>query len=223
MCIAFDKLESLVYDCVQTDTMFTVYDLTQTVRQAGEFLKHSASRDIVHGMFCANLLGNYQRTLVNLGGADGPCFVYHAPHHDPYRYQNVSGQTAQPVPASYGRGGNPRVSSAIIRQISRDPNQRPLTSRRRICVPASQVRDAGLEAGDPVYICYDSASDTFTYENQCPADGVYDRVQQSTVDAHGNIRHAVVEPKSALYLLQRNPLGSLQAVPLAAQTVHQPS
>ncbi len=226
MCSAFDKLEALVYDCVQSGTMFTVYDLTQEIRQAGEFLKHHSSRDIVHGMFDAHLLGDYQRTLVNLGGAEGPCFVYHAPHHDPYRYQNRLGQTAQPVPCSYGMvgstgmRGNTRVSPAIIQQISRDPNQRPLTSRRRICVPASQVRNAGLTAGNTVYICFDAVSGTFTYETQCPADGVYDRVQRSTVDLHGSIRHPIVNPQSALYLLRRNPLGCLQALPLSAQTVN---
>lgn len=129
MNTVFAKLESLVYDCVQNGTMFTVYDLTQAVRQTGEFLKHNDSRDTVHGMFCANLLGNYRRTLVNLGGTNGPCFVYHAPFHDPYRYQNCQGQTAQRVPVSYGMGGSGHgrsgqgVSPGIIRQISRDPFQ----------------------------------------------------------------------------------------------------
>ena len=178
-------------------------------------------------MFTANLLGNYQRTLVNLGGTDGPCFVYHAPSHDPYRYQNCQGQTAQRVPVSYGMGGGhgrsgQGVSPSIIRQISRDPFQRPLTSRRRICVPASQVRGAGLSAGDTLYICFDSASGTFTYETQRPADGIYDRVQQSTVDLHGSIRHPIAHPQSALYCVQRDPLGSLQAVPQMAQPTQQP-
>ncbi len=221
MNTAFTKLESAVYDCVQSSAMFTVYDLTQAVRQTGEFLKHSDSRDLVHGLFEACLLGNYQRTLVNLGGANGPCFVYHAPHHDPYRYQNGQGQTAQPVSASYGKGrsGHLPVSPAIIRQISRDPQQRPLTSRRRICVPASRVRHAGLNAGDTVYICFDAASGAFTYETHRPADGVYDRVQRSTVDSHGSIRHPILNPQAALYRVQRNPLGSLQALPLSPQTV----
>lgn len=217
MNTVFAKLESLVYDCVQNGTMFTVYDLTQAVRQAGEFLKHNDSRDIVHGMFCANLLGNYMRTLVNLGGINGPCFVYHDPTDDPYRYQNRLGQTAQPAYSGRGRSGQ-GVSSAIIRQISRDPYHRPLTSRRRICIPASQVRGAGLNAGDTVYICFDAASDTFTYETQCPADGIYDRVWQSTVDLHGSIRHPIAQPQSSFYCVGRNPLGSLQAAPQAAQT-----
>jgi hypothetical protein len=216
MCVAFSKLELLVDDCVRHGAMFTVYELTEAVRGQGEFLKHSDSRSIVHGMFDANLLGNYRRTLVNLGGTDGPCFVYHPAHADPYRYQNKMGQTAQPVPASYGMGGNgqhQRVSPAIIRQISRDPHQRPLTSRRRICVPAAQVRNAGLSAGDTVYICFDSVSGTFTYETVCPADGVYDRVQKSTVDPHGSIRHPIADPQAVSYWVELTPLGSLQAAP----------
>lgn len=223
MCIAFSKLESLVNDCVTQNTMFTVFELTETVRQSGEFLKHGDSRNIVHGMFDANLMGGYTRTLVNLGGAEGPCFVYHAPRDDPYRYQNRLGQTAQPVPASYGMGGNGshgrgRVSPTIIRQISRDPNQRPLTSRRRICIPASQVRSVGLNAGDAVYVCFDAQFGTFTYVNQTPPANVYSTVQKVTVDPHGSIRHPVANPQATLYRIERTPLGDLQAVPRLAQT-----
>ncbi len=57
---------------------FTAYDVTREVRARGYFLRHADCRAVVHGMFAANMLGSdYDRILADLGGSDGPAFIYH--------------------------------------------------------------------------------------------------------------------------------------------------
>jgi hypothetical protein len=57
---------------------FTAYEVTREVRARGCFLRHADCRAVMHGMFDANMLGSdYDRTLADLGGSNGPALVYH--------------------------------------------------------------------------------------------------------------------------------------------------
>ena len=154
--------------------MFTVYDLTLAVRQAGEWLKHEDSRVVVHEMFETGVFSpSYTRTQVRLNGV-APCYVYHDGSDDPSTYTNAVSQVLASL-------SSPSTQSAPVSATNVvNPNVLTVKSRLRLTVPNSLVRTAGLVAGDEVYV--ENHGDSYTISST-PNNGT-----RYTVDKDGNIR-----------------------------------
>lgn len=222
-------LTNLVHACTLSNQMFTVYDLTLTVRSTGAFLKHEEARRVVHKMYDDGVMDpGYTRSLVNLGGADGPCFVYHHRNDDPYRYNAGSLQTSAAAqtaaqgttrfsPSSSNTARNSTASGGGTRSNSRASRQaniheRILDFKSRLRLPARQLAQQGFQPGDIVYVCYTAQTGVITYEHLQPTAGQYDLVFLHLVDRYRNVRHAVRIRKAQRYTFQQQQ-GRLQAIP----------
>jgi len=79
------KTKDTVNDFVAKGYMFTAYDVTKTLRNAGEFVKHSDVNAVVQSMRSNGEMDNYEREVVDVGSSVQP-FVYYHPHSDVSKY-----------------------------------------------------------------------------------------------------------------------------------------
>jgi hypothetical protein len=82
-----ETIETAVGNRLRSREMFTVYDITREVRAQNYYLPHDIARIACHALYELGQMGpDYTRTLCDVGGANGPAFVFHHVADDPNGY-----------------------------------------------------------------------------------------------------------------------------------------
>jgi hypothetical protein len=223
-------LESLVDACVSQRIMFTAYSLTVAIRNTNEFLLHEDSRRVVHKMYDDGTIGvDYTRSMVDLGGAKGACYVYHHRADDPCAYVDLVANAMHAAQADAALRLAQKATRRSVHGSSNSPlpyfarrsqNERVTRSRKRISIPNAVVRQAGFAMGTTVYVGYNIQAGTYTYERQRPAPGTYDFVGVTHVDKSDNIRHHVGRAAAQQFRISVTPHGCIQAVAVTQAQTH---
>lgn len=79
------KIIDTVNDFVQRGFMFTAFDVTKTIRNDGDRVRHKDVNQSVQNLFSNGDMGTYTRDLVNVGAPVEP-WVYYHPYSDVHNY-----------------------------------------------------------------------------------------------------------------------------------------
>jgi hypothetical protein len=83
---------------------FSAWDITKAISRLSQRERHSNVRPLVHDIFQRGAMSDYQRTLVQFPGGNGPAFLYHPPEVDPNDPNVVAGTASSsatlPAPAT---------------------------------------------------------------------------------------------------------------------------
>ncbi len=155
--------EEIIREKVDARAMFTAFDVSREAHQRGSPERHRHLKQVIHAAFDRGDMGtDYDRTLVRLPGVKRPAWLYHRKQDDPNTYAALGG-TAVP------RGG------------------RSVDGRLRLCVPARPLKQAGLAAGDSVWVTADGQQQCVVLTKTKPGTAVLTTYQ---VERSGNIRIA---------------------------------
>jgi hypothetical protein len=80
-----DSVKNIIVGKINAGRMFTAFDITKELRQAGSQVNHGREvRPIVHAIWHTGLMQNYTRDLVSINGDEA--LVYHPVLSDPKNY-----------------------------------------------------------------------------------------------------------------------------------------
>jgi hypothetical protein len=187
------KVKSVVNKFIDDGFMFTVWDVTATLRNQGEKIRHSEVRDVLHGMFRSGEMKNYLRDIVDLELGTNPYCYYH-PSCDIENYDEfwiVSNPTQDGMKADTTNNTlsntNPIPDNNSVSQNDSDSSDQiiSLTSENRLNVSPALMSSIGLNPGDDYSVAYaDSSLKLFV----CPTpSGLRGSVNKVNSDGRGRI------------------------------------
>jgi hypothetical protein len=81
-----EEMQDAIGRRISAGEMFTAWDITREVKESVR-LPHAILKQIVHGLFVEGWMGDeYVRTLCDVGGEQGPAWVYHRERDRPEHY-----------------------------------------------------------------------------------------------------------------------------------------
>lgn len=183
-------VEQTVAEKTQAGELFTAHDVTKAVRAKvgrGVNVSHNDVKQEVHNLFANGQMGSdYSRNLANLPGVPVQPWVYHRTTDDPASYGTGTVTPAVPAPVN--------VVVAVTNQPDDGVNQTKdgtykVDARETLCLPATLLRDAGLNAGDTANVLVDAlAGQVAVAAVGATLPAVYTPLATYTVDKYGNVR-----------------------------------
>lgn len=166
-----DKLEKTVKQFLDEGRMFTGYDVTVETRQREQIhLRHNDVKAAIHELPLLNDAVEFGHDMpnggtVNWGKAQVSmpgglwAFVYHPGNVDPKGYRPKSTISAAPVNTSVSPAAMPAVATISVTPSDSggiQPDGSFETDYRdRLLVPTRFLKEAGINAGDTVYVLAD--------------------------------------------------------------------
>lgn len=133
--VTFDILE-MISAMIDDGIMFTMYDVTKSLRHAGFLANHSEVKMLLPQNDIDDILdiADYKRTF----NRDLKAWIYHHEDDDPDQYDKDLIPSIGGKPVTLSTAPTTSQSSSIFNK------------QGRFCVPSDIVRQAGLESGDTV-------------------------------------------------------------------------
>lgn len=192
---ARNKYEEVIAHNIAHRKLFTALDISRIVQkmlqsEGKTAERHRDMKGILHQMFDNDETPWYDRHLKDVGGNDGPAYVYHyyqdnpdtyGQHHTPALPTNF---IMMPTPQALLPAPPPQDARAKGTWY-KGVNGKPLDVKERIRFPKSVLSAAGFIPGDSVYLSvplrggYISVTDT-------PPCGLHSK--KYAIDCYGNLR-----------------------------------
>ena len=213
-----------VAEFVTAGYMFTAYDVTKSLRNSGEQVKHHEVNDVVQAMFNNGDMNDYNRDVKDIGAPVKP-FIYYSPYSDLNLYDkdwltndptqkamaNKSGasgssgssgyQPASLTPASpaAAKASFPATIAAILvkKVAAKAPTGgRLITKEGRLTIPIHTVVNFGMKPHQAVYIYKGKIAPALVLTQYPPAGPDYSAaINQLMVNRDGRIRLSQVDLK----------------------------
>ena len=205
-----DQINDQVAEWTDDEVMFTAYDVTTALRNAGSRINHNAVRAEVHKLYNDNDFNPaYDKTNVKIPGTINSAFLFHHTSSDVDEYE--------PVKSTY----QPNTPKKASNQWSCAPTPKPSLSVRptarnkqptngvldpaypkgdgRLMIPAVLLRDAGLK-GSKIAVVQDGNKVVLT----SPSDASADYPTQTTEDKSPGFSDTICLPARLLKSLNKS-------------------
>lgn len=194
-------VEDIVIEKINTQEMFTAWDITMEARRRQTQVQHHETREVVHDFFENGSMGSdYTRTLINVGAPVKP-FLYHLRTAD-IKHYNKSGSTkpktnkksgnvtVQNPPAASPVAAGPSISVGGMVTQPKAGEVARADARGTVCIPATVLKSAGFAYGDTAYVyAVPNMKSLIVVKDPADAGGsAIFRCRKYTVDYHGNVR-----------------------------------
>jgi bifunctional DNA-binding transcriptional regulator/antitoxin component of YhaV-PrlF toxin-antitoxin module len=207
-----DKLETTVRQFLDEGRMFTGYDVTIETRQREKLnMRHQDVREGVHeldvlkdaidyGWDTKNGTVKWTKTQQNMPGG-GWAWIFHPTNLDPRGYQpRQQGQTATTT-APTTRTTPSLTSTKDVTNDSggeQDDGTFATDYRNRLMIPTKFLKEAGLKAGDTVFVAADNQTNCIVIAKDNDAvQGAGLKITTQLVERNGDLRLSSKTLKSA--------------------------
>lgn len=157
MCVYLNEIEDTVKEFVNSDTMFTAWDVTVALRKRSKNnIQHYEVKKEVHQMFDQGNMTGYNRHLANLPNVNSQPWIYYSPSVDPTIY---TGKPIVPTAAVVLPSPTSSMSSVDSTDDGSDVAADgslvyKFDTTDRLCVPNKLIRELNLKVGDEVDVVY---------------------------------------------------------------------
>ena len=159
------NIQVLIEDEIKTRVaareVFTAHDIKMSIREKGHWIEHKDTQQVVQSYYFMNAMGvDYTRSLIEVG-ASIPPFAYHPYDIDPNSHPAVKGNKAVAITKT--------IVAPIAANVASDSELiKTVTTKNRLMFPASVLRDAGISAGDYVFVGYFSDDNKLSVSRTYP-------------------------------------------------------
>jgi hypothetical protein len=91
------QVVAIIKEFVDSNRLFTAFDITKEIRKRGVIVRHSDLKKIVHQTYINNGMPNYDRTNISIDNISGTPFLYHPVGIDPNDYFLINNLTGTVV------------------------------------------------------------------------------------------------------------------------------
>lgn len=141
-----DKIEQKIKELTDSRSMFTAYDVTVSMRNDGERVKHNDVKVVVHEMFDkCEMEPGYLRKLTDIPNTNNQALLYHHVMSDTDEYE--------PVKATYKQNNDDKKQTKPNKRTTKGRNCQPTDgyldhafpkSNGKLNIPMSIIKEVGL-------------------------------------------------------------------------------
>ena len=192
---AHDKYIKAIEDNIAQRNIFTALDISRIVQKMlkaeGKHIeRHRNMKTLIHDLYESGNMVAYFRTLKDVGGKEGPAYVYHhcCDSADSYGQLHTIATISVKITPILTAPQAPQISAPIDRKNETWLNgskRKMLDKKNRLRFPKKVLHAAGFSTGDVVYLS-GCVSGEFIYVTDCPRDGESNK--KYTIDCYGNVR-----------------------------------